>query len=226
MSEKTVKFCSNIFGISLVMRALNILINYYNFLGGWYFDVDVAISADLIYSISCILIASALFASNITVLAVGCGTRALYLLLFATGWGVGSPYFFGKLLQAIAFILLTVSFLRKKESTQWFLIVLIIGVAGSLIGPLNSETWLLDKMAICTNMCSNTILEDYFPIFVGTLLLGNNAVSTSVSPVAVSHSQTITGDYFERINKLKELLDIGAITKEEFDAKKKELLGL
>lgn len=33
-------------------------------------------------------------------------------------------------------------------------------------------------------------------------------------------------DNIERIKKLKELLDIGAITQEEFDAKKKELLNL
>ena len=33
-------------------------------------------------------------------------------------------------------------------------------------------------------------------------------------------------DNLEQIKKLKELLDLGAITQEEFDAKKKELLGL
>ena len=33
-------------------------------------------------------------------------------------------------------------------------------------------------------------------------------------------------DEFEKIKKLKGLLDIGAISQEEFDKKKKELLGL
>ena len=33
-------------------------------------------------------------------------------------------------------------------------------------------------------------------------------------------------DKINDIKRLKELLDIGAITQEEFDAKKKELLGL
>ena len=31
--------------------------------------------------------------------------------------------------------------------------------------------------------------------------------------------------YFERVIKLKKLLDLGAITQEEFDAKKKEILS-
>ena len=34
-----------------------------------------------------------------------------------------------------------------------------------------------------------------------------------------------TEDPFSRIKKLKELLDMGAITKEEFDAKKADLLA-
>lgn len=39
-------------------------------------------------------------------------------------------------------------------------------------------------------------------------------------------SQKNTDDNLEKIKQLKELLDMGAITQEEFDAKKKELLGL
>ena len=33
-------------------------------------------------------------------------------------------------------------------------------------------------------------------------------------------------DPIEEVKKFKELLDLGAITQDEFDAKKKELLGL
>ena len=35
-----------------------------------------------------------------------------------------------------------------------------------------------------------------------------------------------TEDNFEQIKKLKELLDIGAISQDEFELKKKQLLGL
>lgn len=37
---------------------------------------------------------------------------------------------------------------------------------------------------------------------------------------------TTADDPYEQVKKLKELLDMGAITQEEFDAKKKELLHL
>ena len=43
---------------------------------------------------------------------------------------------------------------------------------------------------------------------------------------STSASQAPESDPMDQIKKLKELLDLGAITQEEFDAKKKELLGL
>ena len=42
----------------------------------------------------------------------------------------------------------------------------------------------------------------------------------------VQSTVVIVEDEYEKVKKLKELLDIGAITQEEFDSKKKELLGL
>lgn len=45
------------------------------------------------------------------------------------------------------------------------------------------------------------------------------------SPTVVVNPQN-TSSAIEQIKGLKELLDIGAITQEEFDAKKKQLLGL
>lgn len=47
--------------------------------------------------------------------------------------------------------------------------------------------------------------------------------STNTTPVKVSSNSSIP---VEELKKLKELLDIGIITYEEFDAKKKQLLGL
>lgn len=41
-----------------------------------------------------------------------------------------------------------------------------------------------------------------------------------------TNTRTIDMDPYDEIKKLKELLDMGVVTQEEFDAKKKELLGL
>jgi hypothetical protein len=38
--------------------------------------------------------------------------------------------------------------------------------------------------------------------------------------------QSVNADYTEELKKIKQLLEMGVITQEEFDAKKKQLLGL
>ena len=53
-----------------------------------------------------------------------------------------------------------------------------------------------------------------------------NEVSGFVGKIGKSFEKSKEEDPLEKIKKLKELLDMGAITQEEFDAKKKDLLGL
>ena len=48
--------------------------------------------------------------------------------------------------------------------------------------------------------------------------------SKSTVPNAVP--QPVNADYTEELKKIKQLLDMGVITQEEFDAKKKQILGL
>lgn len=51
-------------------------------------------------------------------------------------------------------------------------------------------------------------------------------ISKKTTPQQEEKEQDTYEDKIETVKKMKELLDIGAITQEEFDAKKKELLGL
>lgn len=50
--------------------------------------------------------------------------------------------------------------------------------------------------------------------------------NTATPPAAAPASTTAQPDYIEEIKKLAELRDMGIITDEEFEAKKKQLLGL
>lgn len=47
-----------------------------------------------------------------------------------------------------------------------------------------------------------------------------------LTPITTTNVQIVQENSLEQIKKLKDLLDIGAITQEEFDLKKKQLLGL
>ena len=59
-----------------------------------------------------------------------------------------------------------------------------------------------------------------------TVSKGIKNAGTGLSNLFSKKDKSSEEDNIERIKKLKELLDIGAITQEEFDAKKKELLNL
>lgn len=53
-----------------------------------------------------------------------------------------------------------------------------------------------------------------------------HGVSGLIGKLGKKDTKQIAEDPIEQVKRLKELLDIGAVTQEEFDAKKKEILGL
>ena len=60
---------------------------------------------------------------------------------------------------------------------------------------------------------------------VSNLLIERQSKPVS-APVAIPVVKEVPVNNVEEIKKYKELLDMGIITQEEFDAKKKQLLGL
>ena len=56
---------------------------------------------------------------------------------------------------------------------------------------------------------------------IGDLLINRQNIKETVAPVV-----TVNTSDAEELKKYKELLDMGVITQDEFDAKKKQLLGL
>lgn len=59
------------------------------------------------------------------------------------------------------------------------------------------------------------------------MLIGTvTSVNTDVKPISTGTKNMALESQVERIEKLKKLLDSGVITEEEFDQKKKQILGL
>ena len=95
----------------------------------------------------------------------------------------------------------------------------------------------IDKMAITNGISSDMttlclILAIFVPIIPPILMQDkmNNIVRTNnTQPVSRQEKETVNKETFgtaEQLKEFKELLDSGVITQEEFDAKKKQLLGL
>ena len=96
--------------------------------------------------------------------------------------------------------------------------------AGAL--PANGVAMLSDNNRI--NFCSGTF--SYAPAneFAQKVYTDIKAALAEYkkAPASVATTTTNPGSALDEIKKLKELLDMGAITQEEFDTKKKQLLGL
>lgn len=116
----------------------------------------------------------------------------------------------------------------KKKSQLYFLIWLLsAGVCagvGWLLYELNYEiremvSW-EPIIVVLVGICIGTIIGTIV-VFMIKSLSANNAIVNTIKSKSQSHDSTT-----DELKKLKELLDMGAISQEEFDAKKKQLLNL
>lgn len=118
---------------------------------------------------------------------------------------------------------------------------LLFGVAGAVVGGSNK------KAVLIVRLYTDDISEPIVDIHVLTTALSRNdenfamcfenankiygyfkalAESNNISCQHIERSQDDVNDTVEKIRKFKGLLDDGIITQEEFEAKKKQLLGL
>ena len=90
--------------------------------------------------------------------------------------------------------------------------VLEKGVVGTVFGGLSKKTSRSAK--------GSAVVKEAFDLTKN--LLGK---PTSTETVESSQNASITDEQIETIKKMKELLDAGVLTQEEFDIKKKDILG-
>lgn len=96
--------------------------------------------------------------------------------------------------------------------------VLENGITGTLLGGFGRKTGPTAKIASAAKHTS-TARE---VVGIAKELMG---VSTTQEALPATPS-ALTDEQMETLKKLKELVDMGVLTQEEFDAKKKQLLGL
>ena len=222
MNSKMIKLCRYLAGAVLVLDVLSKMI-----LGAEVSSIYGVLN--LVSYASSIMIAVALFTSNGMPVIIGCGmngfvsaVRMIYpILIGVRGLSLSSVIL--NISTAVCYILIAVSLFQKKSDTNIISIAIIIGIAGSFLYTLS--TFVMDDFALTIwNIASsmkNTI-STYIYLLMSILMLDEKNMPISAKNLAVPSSK----NPIERVTKLKELLDSGAITQEEFDAKKKQLLGL
>lgn len=174
--------------------------------------------------------AVALFVKNQKIVIAAAGVNALlgayYIVTYFSLWNLCD---FLAYASVVVFVILT---LKGNDVVKkiWFVpaAVLLLGCVIDWIEFL-SATWIWKSMLV-------SIVEIVALLFVG-MWIKEDAMPAEAAPVneyatfnpqsvysTTAVSSTIGGA--DKLKMYKDLLDSGAITQEEFDAKKKEILGL
>ena len=183
--------------------------------------------------ISTVLMAVSIFSGIYSLMAVGAGIQAIsYLTEFARLLSVRSKSsinflsYIMYLLPAIGCALIIIMVLTKRSALKisflasvLLLVRLIVPIIivlryGGLIVINNAQKCLYFLCTYC------------LPIILTGFLLSNTKQIDSSNAIAVNAGAENPNSQIDNIFKLKELLDTKAITQEEFEAKKKQLLKL
>jgi len=84
----------------------------------------------------------------------------------------------------------------------------------------------IDTFALWSGFFLGVIATLIFMGIIAVIKMIRNDKTTSDAPPTSNTQEIQKNDSFEKLKKYKELLDSGIITQEEFDTKKKEILGL
>lgn len=221
MNSKNLKLCRYLVAVALVLEALTSII----------FDV-LPLAGDtltfyefskIISYVANIMIAVAIFASTKTPFMIGCGIQGLVSVLpilyyrsSIFSWGT-----INILATAVCYVLIAVSLFQKKSQEKIIPIAIIVGIVGPSLYYFLLYTYKAYNLRFLGNNISSCI-KTYVYLLIGILALEEKHV-----PIAdKKFISTSAKNPIETITKLKELLDIGAISQEEFDEKKKKLLNL
>ena len=94
-----------------------------------------------------------------------------------------------------------------------------------LIGNIaNQIAFLTDKLSIIWAL--KDFVSAASPVLLACIVMENVPQVQTTKMVKKSPQIAKSDNRIEELTKLKDLLDVGAITQEEFDAKKKQLLNL
>lgn len=121
---------------------------------------------------------------------------------------------------AALFILMSFVYRTKNSSTEYR--SLIFGIIATFI-MLFSSVWSHIAFSFAFIRFGGCIL---CPVLAMVLSAKNGLEASDVSKKSVVSAQSHGIRSLDKLMQLKELLDAGIITREEFDAKKKELLGV
>lgn len=185
---------------------------------------------NLLHEASYVLIAIAMFASVPMLIAIGGGISAIVSvrnLICQLVYGFPTSFIIAAILSLVAWVLIVVAALNMKNGRT-------LGIVSSVLIALRYLVTIFgNKIAVGIFGFHLSSFLINLGLILGVLMMGlafgDNLFkhSETANSKANGNGNVTSGEsQIERLIKLKELLDKGVISQEEFEAKKKQILGM
>ena len=171
-----------------------------------------------------VLLATSIFSQSSKLFVIGATVKAVAFIPWILD-SLGHNYLFvfsiSYIAAAASWILVVLSKLKTDKTKIFFIVAVGLHVFSSII----TQT---DLGVANLLVCMKDILIFAIPVMLSGFALPNVefTIKSIETNTASASSTANTLNQYEKMSKLKELLDMDLITQEEFDAKKKELLNL
>lgn len=220
MDEKNLKIARYLTGalfLALALVSLTVSFPYYTTSD----KVGYVVSA-----LGAVIMAVSMFLGMRQIFIVGTGFRAVSCLIrllasqeFSSRKNIVSIFSLVLLLLGYVFIALAIQ--DKKNASKYE----IVSVALFLIGCVLEQIAFVKEAASIIWALQNFV-RVASPILLACIVFENIPQAQTTKMVKQPTKTAKSNDRIEELTKLKDLLDTGVITQEEFDAKKKQLLNL
>ena len=167
------------------------------------------------------MMAVSMFLGMRQVFIVGAGFQAVSSLIKLLALHKNIMNILSAVLLLTGYVLAAFAIQDKKNTSKYVIASVVLFLIGNIA---NQIAFLTDKHSIIW------ALKDFVsvasPILLACIVLENTPQAQTTKTVKQPTKTAKSDNRIEELTKLKDLLDIGAITQDEFDAKKKQLLNL
>ena len=215
MNEKNLKIVRYITGVLFLALAITSFLYKYTFSGSTY-AIGYIVSA-----LGAAIMAVSMFLGMRQVFIVGAGFQAVSCLIKLLALHENIMNILSAVLLLAGYVLAAFAIQDKKNTSKYVIVSVVLFLIGNIA---NQIAFLTDKLSIIW------ALKDFVsvasPILLACIVFENIPQAQTTKMVKQPPKTVKSDNRIEELTKLKDLLDTGVITQEEFDMKKKQILGV
>ncbi len=219
MNEKNLKIVRYITGVLFLALAITSFLYKYTFSGSTY-AIGYAIGY-IVSALGAAIMAVSMFLGMRQVFIVGAGFQAVSCLIKLLALHENIMNILSAVLLLAGYLLAAFAIQDKKNTSKYVIVSVVLFLIGNIA---NQIAFLTDKLSIIW------ALKDFVsvasPILLACIVFENIPQAQTTKMVKQPTKTAKSNDRIEELTKLKDLLDTGVISQEEFDAKKKQILGV